>query len=1641
MKHVTAPFSKQTGTTTSKAYSDNPPSRGNSTWTEKFTLMLLFLFVSQVGIVAQTCDLPIAATQMENISTCSTTQSISGQSGDVFELTINPANNYTFTICYDGTPPNGNQFPHADLWNDISGVGVFLESTGNPVSNCTSVSYTALDDCMNEDALIYLATFDHQCGSNWNDIEITVACEGCSIMCNDPRFIAATYSGCSANAFTVDLPTVSGSCEGNVIAPMSNAELMPFTSRNIDGSIAVAAGAPTGTHTITFTVEDCAGVATTCEQVIIIEPILACDDVVNVTLSRFCELQVTPSMLLEAECADDSQYTVNILGQTDDIITEPGLYEVQIMYTPDMANTASGNFCWGFINAEDKSGPTCSIENNQINISCGESFDSGTPVFDDCSGIDENSINLVTLNFGDCGDLSFPFTVSSSLTIPAPDPTDQAVIDFTAPIDAVTDMRPKFVVDRVIVNLYSASDVNGLSSDACPQFIYIWRPSTVNQPRTSVTIECGSSIDQETLAALDPQNVPHYVNVKFDAAADTSADNDLEFTPLDDNNNPQFLPITDTNNGVCKFNVSSTDELLSETCGMTEKYIREFTVIDWCDGSFVTGLENFRQIIVIEDTTAPEFDCVAETAEGGSFENPFVLNTTASASAACGFEGLLTPPTATDFCSSPLTFSANIFTSGQSGTGYILVTQVQDLSNNIALEFRDYRVDFVATDACGNISEPCSVFYDIRDNTAPVAICDQFTTVSLTNATNGAASICADNLDSGSSDNCGIATRMIKRMDRDDDFSSCLDVDCADAGQQVMVMLRVTDEAGNENTCIVTVSVEDKSGPSVVCPADITVNCMESTDQSVTGFIELNTTTPSGNNGYAVDNCGVNFADITAESGDIDCGQGLIERTFTVFTSNGVTTCTQTITVEPDFNFFVTFPEDVTIEGCANMVNIDMVGEPIISGVTCAEVGISSEDQTFVIQSGACNRITRTYIIKNTCVDVNEATATAGGIAVEGDALKFQDDGDGYFRYTQNIDIIDNTAPVITSTAPIFFDTFNDDCTGNVAVNIEATDNCSDNLTYSWSVDIFNNGTNDEFGSNATISGVFPVGVHAAKVSVSDGCGNTSTSEFDITISDRKNPTPFCNNVNTVIMNGDARSVQIWASDLIKQESISDNCTNNEDIIVSVSLATNPNPSVAPSATEVTITCDDLVRDGNGNALPTTFDIQVFVQDENGNFDFCVVEVEVIDTENDCGTTATASAQISGRIFNENDEDVEEVTVQVANTSQDMTPYVTQTDGSFLFPDLDMNDDYSVEPAKNINVTNGISTFDLVLLTRHILSLQTLDSPYKILAADVNLDRTLDIRDLLEMRQLILFNIQEFSSEKSWLFVDANYQFANPENPLGENIPHVIDINNLASDVSANFVGVKLGDLDNTSVANRLLDVDTRSFDPVATIAIENQELESGQEVSIPFHMTDFTSMSAMQFTIEFDPARLEFAGFKEGALELKGSNFGFTMLDEGAITFSWNTFSGNTIAVADNDLFELNFIAKTATDIATELTVNSKHTIAEAYNEGGKYNVELNILSEDGASLNAAAFELYQNQPNPFKVNTNIGFNLPQASAATLRIMDVSGKELRVIKDNFVRGYNEINIDLSELDANGVLYYQLETASHTATRKMIVIK
>jgi len=88
------------------------------------------------------------------------------------------------------------------------------------------------------------------------------------------------------------------------------------------------------------------------------------------------------------------------------------------------------------------------------------------------------------------------------------------------------------------------------------------------------------------------------------------------------------------------------------------------------------------------------------------------------------------------------------------------------------------------------------------------------------------------------------------------------------------------------------------------------------------------------------------------------------------------------------------------------------------------------------------------------------------------------------------------------------------------------------------------------------------------------------------------------------------------------------------------------------------------------------------------------------------------------------------------------------------------------------------------------------------------------------------------------------------------------------------------------------------------------------------------------------------------------------------------------------------------------------------------------------------AKIELSQNYPNPFNPATNINFQLPESEYVTLKVYDITGREISTLfSDKLNAGYYEKQFDGSGLPS-GIYFYQLVVNNiKYAVKKMLLIK
>ncbi|MEZ4992307.1 MAG: GEVED domain-containing protein [Saprospiraceae bacterium] len=648
----------------------------------------------------------------------------------------------------------------------------------------------------------------------------------------------------------------------------------------------------------------------------------------------------------------------------------------------------------------------------------------------------------------------------------------------------------------------------------------------------------------------------------------------------------------------------------------------------------------------------------------------------------------------------------------------------------------------------------------------------------------------------------------------------------------------------------------------------------------------------------------------------------------------------------------------------------------------------------------------------------------------------------GYWQYTQVIKVYDNVKPEILYTEPEPFCTYSSDqyhgCPAEVNIEFQVDENCTpEDVTVSVQLDknsdgILDGDVSDLITANYPdyhFSGSFPIGKHTLEVKVSDGCGNTTGVEIPFEVADCKAPTPICINGLAIELmpvipaadadgdgDTDSGAMTIWASDFIASPSV--DCSG--EVTYSINRT---GEEVIADQTGLTLTCDD-----NPTAL-----IEIWAWDAAGNGDYCETYILVQDNMVNC----VGGGTVAGVITTEETEAVEGVTVELSGGQ--FQSMATQTDGHYTFEALATGFDYTVTPQYDAQPLNGVSTFDLVLMSKHILGIQPMDSPYKRIAADVNNDKKITAQDAILLRRLILNIDVSFGFNTSWRFIPRDYVFPDSENPWSTAFPEVINVNNLQADqMEEDFIAVKIGDLDLSAKPNALTS-ESRDVKGLFLLDVQDQDLKAGNTYQVDFRTDQLPDIQGYQLTLSLDRTGIELAGIDYGiAAE---DNFGLTFIEEGLIATSWNKRGdvGGDSYDKDDILFSLTLKAITDTKLSGVVGVSSRITVAEAYDEhDGLMDVGIDFHT---GTIAKVPFELYQNVPNPFREETVIGFYLPEASETTLRIHDAGGRVIKVINGAFTQGQNRVILKRSELADTGILYYTLTAGEHIATRKMILVK
>ena len=435
-------------------------------------------------------------------------------------------------------------------------------------------------------------------------------------------------------------------------------------------------------------------------------------------------------------------------------------------------------------------------------------------------------------------------------------------------------------------------------------------------------------------------------------------------------------------------------------------------------------------------------------------------------------------------------------------------------------------------------------------------------------------------------------------------------------------------------------------------------------------------------------------------------------------------------------------------------------------------------------------------------------------------------------------------------------------------------------------------------------------------------------------------------------------------------------------------------------------------------------------------------------------TTTNGSAtianmlELNGQLTTYWGEAIMDAEVSITGSGYNST-MMTGEDGIYSMPELLPDASYTVSASKNTAYDNGLSTYALFIGQRFLLGMEPVQitSPYQVIAGDANCNDAFTTLDLFLIQRLIIGAASELNSCPSWVFVSDE-----------TNMPTDFDAYNvfpysssatmlLTENETTNFVGVKVGDIlgqaNPEEFGGENNDGDSRTEGNLSFRA-NNTAVLAGEEITLYFDSNDFEDIVSYQFGLQFSTNKLQFLTFEAGEQSpFETVVIGDANAANGKLRLSWFSLDGEGHSASETTtLFALRFRAlQDISDWNGLLRIDPAEMLPEAYNDTDVALEPQLLFGETVTSIDNPldrGFELYQNNPNPFKERTNIGFYLPQSDNTIFSLRDALGRVVLEKESFYSAGEHQIIIDRSTL-ASGVYYYILKAGDKIATKAMVV--
>jgi hypothetical protein len=394
---------------------------------------------------------------------------------------------------------------------------------------------------------------------------------------------------------------------------------------------------------------------------------------------------------------------------------------------------------------------------------------------------------------------------------------------------------------------------------------------------------------------------------------------------------------------------------------------------------------------------------------------------------------------------------------------------------------------------------------------------------------------------------------------------------------------------------------------------------------------------------------------------------------------------------------------------------------------------------------------------------------------------------------------------------------------------------------------------------------------------------------------------------------------------------------------------------------------------------------------------------------------------------------VAKVSLQIENPSTGIPVYIApsktkQSSCGTLLSTPPNN--YVVAPFRYDAPLNGVSTWDLVLLSQAIQGVMPLGSPYKIIAADVNWDGEVTTADVVALRKLILKIDGGVPGYRSWRFVDASYVFPNPANPFMLGFPETKLVSLLGNAGTADFIGIKMGDLNNTANPHFGASDDRAAFE----IFANDQILKRGTVTEVPVYASDLQQWLGFQLSLQLDKSAVSLEKIIPGSLtDMGAQNF---VQSENGLRCSW----ANSVAQAvtpELPLFTLQLKALETVQLSNVLQLDVADLSAESYDAKSPQPLSLSFRNDQSTEKGNFALSVCV-QPNPSSGAVQMNLELAKDQTVILELYDVHGTLCQQQRQFLEAGKASLHIPAETMANPGIYVWRLTTDKITQSGKIV---